>query len=78
MFHHMAPMAGTVTYAYQQHFVFVAGLLQGFGRPRLPLNRIVGVLQKVRTAFVDEAIGCFHGNMIFYVGSTEKPSTLCL
>jgi hypothetical protein len=61
-FHHMAPMAGSITDAYEDRLVFIPCFLQSFLTPGKPVYRVMGMLQKIRTRFVDECIGGFHRN----------------
>jgi hypothetical protein len=64
----MAPVAGRVANADEEHFVFVPCFLQSRSIPGVPIHRIVCVLQQVRTCFVDQAVGGFfvlHGQMAF-------------
>jgi len=52
----MTPMAGRIPNADQNRFVFCFCTLQGFFAPRIPIDRVVGVLEEVRASFVDESI----------------------
>jgi hypothetical protein len=56
----MAPMAGCIANAYQNGFVFLFGPLQRLITPGIPVNRIMGMLQQIRTGFFDEAVGMVH------------------
>jgi hypothetical protein len=47
--HHVAPMARGVANREQDRLVLLARLRQRFVSPRVPLDRILGVLQEVRT-----------------------------
>jgi hypothetical protein len=40
----MAPMAGRVTNAHQDQFVFGFGFVKGFFAPGVPVNGVIGVL----------------------------------
>src|SRR5690606_32018305 len=53
----MAPMAGGIAYADQQWPVLSFGPLQYLLVPGLAVYRIVGVLEQVGTALVDQCIG---------------------
>ena len=55
--HHVAPMAGAVADAHDDQFVFCPRLLPRFFRPRLPIYRVVGVLQEVGAGLMDEGVG---------------------
>jgi hypothetical protein len=52
----MTPVAGGITDTEQDWFVFLSGATQSFIGPRIPIDRIVRMLEKVRTGFLDEAI----------------------
>ncbi len=47
-FHHVAPMAGRVTDREKDRFPFLARLGEGFLAPRIPIDRVMRVLEKVR------------------------------
>jgi hypothetical protein len=53
----MAPMAGRITNAEKYRFVFRFGLQQRFFTPRIPLDGVVRVLQKIRTGFLIRRLG---------------------
>jgi hypothetical protein len=53
----MAPMTRGVPYTDQKQFIFFFGLGEYSGIPGIPVNRIMGMLQQVRTAFADQGIG---------------------
>jgi hypothetical protein len=50
-------MTSRIAYAYDQGLFFSTGLLQGFLPPGIPIYRIMGMLQQVRTGGVDQWIG---------------------
>ena len=54
--HHVAPVTGGVADAQEDRFVFLLGPLERLSSPRVPINRILGVLEQVRTRFFSEAI----------------------
>src|SRR5216117_2674098 len=54
--HHVAPVTGGVADAQEDRFVFLLGPLECLSSPRVPINRILGVLEQVRTRFFSEAI----------------------
>ena len=56
-FHDMAPVAGGISDTYQHGLVFLSGFLDSFISPGIPVDRVVGVLEQVGTAFVNEFIG---------------------
>ena len=56
MRHHMTPVAGGIADGKQDGFVLLACDLQGLGIPRMPVHRVVGVLQQVGAGFVDEMV----------------------
>ena len=47
MGHHVAPVAGRVADREQDRLVLGPGPLQGLGAPRVPVDRVVGVLEEV-------------------------------
>ena len=57
VFHHVAPMARRVADAQQDRLVLAACAIERFRSPRIPIDRIVCVLQEIRTGLVREAIG---------------------
>ena len=57
VFHHMAPVTGGVSDAQQDQLVFFRRALQRLCTPGIPIHRIMSVLQKIRTSFVDEPVG---------------------
>ena len=55
--HHVAPVAGRIADRDEQGPVQVAGALQRLLAPRIPVDRVVGVLEQVRRGLSGEAIG---------------------
>ena len=55
--HHVAPVARRVADAQQDRLVFGLRALERLGRPRIPVDRIVGVLQQVGTCFRRQTVG---------------------
>jgi hypothetical protein len=55
--HDVTPMAGAVADADEQQSVRVAGQLQRLITPRVPLHRVVGMLQQIGTRLVNEVVG---------------------
>ena len=55
--HHVAPVAGGVAYGEEDRPVFTSGGLESVLAPRVPVDRIVGVLQEVRALLPDQTIG---------------------
>jgi hypothetical protein len=55
--HYMTPMAGGISNAQQDRLIFVFCPRQSFRPPRVPLNRIVGMLEEVGTGFPGKFIG---------------------
>ncbi len=53
----MAPVAGGITDTHQYRQVFLTSLLKRFFTPGMPVHRIVGMLQQIRTALEKQAIG---------------------
>ena len=60
--HDVAPVAGGVTDAEQHGLVLGAGAGECLVAPRVPVDRIVRVLQKIRTGFVDQMV--WHGHRL--------------
>jgi len=55
--HHMAPVAGRVADGEEDRLVFRAGLCERLFAPRIPVHRIVGVLEEIRRFFFREPVG---------------------
>ena len=66
-FHHVTPMAGGVADAQEDRPVQEPGPSEGFGPPRIPLDRVAGVLEEIGTRLPGEAIG--HVRMVRGVGA---------
>jgi hypothetical protein len=49
----MTPVTGGITDTQQDRFVFTLGLGKCFLAPGMPVNWIVGMLQEIRTGFID-------------------------
>ena len=58
-FHDVAPVASGVADADQHRFVRFFGEGEGLVAPRVPVDGVVGVLQKVGTFLVDQLVGVF-------------------
>src|SRR6267143_1014002 len=54
---YMTPMTSGVPNAQKDGPILTFCLRERFFSPRIPLHRVPGVLQEVRTLFVDEAVG---------------------
>src|SRR2546427_613339 len=59
-FHDVAPVAGRVTDAQEDWLVVVLGPRQRLPSPWVPVNRVVGVLQKVGALLLDQSIRLSH------------------
>ena len=57
--HHVAPMTCRIANRKEDRFLLILRSSQCFVRPRMPVNRIVFVLQEVGARFVSETVG--HG-----------------
>ena len=57
--HDMAPVAGGITDRQQDRLVFAARFFQRFRAPRVPVDRVVGVLQQVGTGLAGEVVAVF-------------------
>ena len=55
--HHMAPVARRVADGKEDRPVLAPGALQGFRSPRVPVDRILGVLLQVGRGLGGEAVG---------------------
>ena len=55
----MAPVTGRITDAQQDRQVLCTRTPQGFFSPRVPVDRIVGMLKEVRAGFPVQTIGVF-------------------
>ena len=54
--HHVAPVAGRIADRKKNGSLFITCPLNRFFAPRIPVDRIVGVLQQIGTAFLGQAI----------------------
>ena len=55
--HHVAPVAGGVADRHEQRLVGGGRRGERLVAPRIPVDRVVGVLQQVGAAFVEQAVG---------------------
>ena len=55
--HDVAPVAGRVADGEKNRFVFAARLGESFLAPGIPIDRVMGVLEKIRRLLVREAVG---------------------
>jgi hypothetical protein len=53
-------MTSCITNAHKNRLVLLNGPLKGFITPGIPVNRIMGMLEQIRTGFIDEAVGMVH------------------
>ncbi len=53
----MAPMAGRVADGEEDRPVLPSRPLERLGSPRIPVDRVIGVLEEVGARFVGEAVG---------------------
>lgn len=58
-FIYMTPVAGGIAAAKYYWLIFGLCLSQGFFSPRIPVNRIMCMLQEVRRLFIYQAVGAF-------------------
>ena len=56
LLHHVAPVAGGVSDAQEDGFVFIPGLLESCFAPGIPIHRIVLMLAQIRRSFTGEMI----------------------
>jgi hypothetical protein len=57
MLHYMAPVTGRISDTDNDQFFFCSCLLESFLTPWIPVYGIMGMLQEVGTAFVDQGVG---------------------
>src|SRR5215470_3481323 len=57
--HNVAPVARGVANRKENRFVLAPRLLESLGSPGIPIHRVVGMLEKIRTLLVKEAIRMF-------------------
>ena len=53
----MAPMTSGIPNTHQDDFVLRPRLFERLLPPRMPFNRVVGMLEQIRTGFVNQSIG---------------------
>ena len=74
--HDVAPVAGGVTHGKEDGLVLAARFVERFRSPRIPIHRVVGVLQQVRTLLVGQPVGVIHsetpGNSADHGGRPTK------
>ena len=56
-FHHMTPVASGVADGEENRFVHRSGAVEGFLPPRIPVYRVVGMLEEVGTCLMNETVG---------------------
>ena len=56
LLHHMAPVAGGVTNTEEDGLILLPGPAQRFLAPRVPIDRVVSMLQKIGTGLMDQPI----------------------
>ena len=59
MLHDVTPVTGGVTDAEEDQLVFLPRPIESFLAPGVPVHRVVCVLEKIRTRFVNELVGVF-------------------
>jgi hypothetical protein len=57
--HDVAPVASRVTDGKKDWFVFLASPRKSVFTPRMPINRVIGVLEQIRGFLPGKAIGMF-------------------
>src|SRR5215510_14432340 len=55
--HHVTPVTCRIPDAEQNRLVLASSTLQSFGPPRIPVDGVMSVLEKIGTSFDDESIG---------------------
>ncbi len=61
----MAPVAGRIAYTKKDWLTFLLGPLKGLLPPRIPFDRIVGVLEEVGTGFGNQMVGVQDSSFLF-------------
>ena len=72
----MTPVTGGITDGEKNRFVLFAGKVKCVFRPGVPVDRVIGVLQKIGTFFMYELIGS-HCLFLFVCIATNL-KRLCL
>jgi hypothetical protein len=62
-FHDVAPMTRRVANAQENRLVLAARFLEGLSAPRVPVDWVVLVLQKIRRLFACQAVGVRRGRL---------------
>jgi hypothetical protein len=58
-FHNVAPMTGTVTNGKEYGLIFAQSAIKSIRSPGMPVNGVMGMLEKVRGFFLGEPVGMF-------------------
>src|SRR6266852_5663371 len=74
--HHVAPMAGVIADREKDRFVLAFGLGESLFAPRIPVDRIVRMQEKVRAFLVDQPVGVWV--LMFGLLRLRRGSRLCL
>ena len=72
--HDVAPVARRVPDREQDGTVLAAGLLQGLVPPRVPVHRVVGVLQEVGTGLVGQPVGAAFDRFCHSASFSPEPA----
>ena len=70
----MAPMTGAIPNGKENGLVFLLRLIKSLIPPRIPINRIMGMLQKVWAFFVNQPVCMFLGLLGHNLNSGEEVS----
>ncbi len=73
-FHHVAPVTRGISYGDEKGSIQGMGSAKGLTAPRIPVNRVLGVLSKIRALLINESVG--HGPFILPVFVLIKGSDL--
>ena len=68
--HHVAPVAGRVADRQQDRHVALAGRGERLVTPRVPVDRVVGVLAQIRAGFLGQAVPTGHAATVPAEAST--------
>jgi NADPH-dependent 2,4-dienoyl-CoA reductase/sulfur reductase-like enzyme len=52
----MAPVAGGIANTYDDGLIFFLGFFEGFFTPGIPVHRVIGMLEKIRTGGMGKTV----------------------
>ena len=77
-FHHVAPVTGGVADTQKDRFVFQTGFGEGLATPRMPVDRIVCMLQQIGTGLSHQGVGVFPRPVGVYQSRVMRMGLSCL